>query len=1126
MPYPNSADSEAARLAALHLLGVLDTPPVPALDALVKAASLVCGVPIALLSLLDQDRQWFKANHGLPDMTQTPRDVAFCDHTIRGDELLEVRDATLDLRFADNPLVTSQPGIRFYAGVPLRLADGQRIGTLCVIDRQPGRLSDSQREILACLADTASQLLGAHRPMQGLVQAAQALSASERQLRRLYQATPAMMHSVDPQGRLLSVSDAWLARLGYRRETVLGQAWQSFVAPVWLGQANHPAQLALAQGGQCRELPLQMVCASGAVLDMLLSAVQQLDADGQPCGSLAVLEDMTARRQAELALAEEHQRLQNILDGTQAGTWEWNVHTGEVRINKRSAQIIGETLAGLGPQTIALRVSRTHADDMALSEAAARAHFAGRTEVYETETRLRHRDGHWVWVLARGRVLTRLPDGRPEWMFGTHQDISERMSTRLALQDAHTRMALATEGGGIGVWDWDLAQRSIAVDAMVCRLFGMPVVARVSQVGLHLQRVHPQDMAAARAAVLAALRGDRPMDHTFRIVHDDGSVHYLRTAARVSRNAAGRATRMIGVNWDVTELHTLADRLAEQAALLRITLQSIGDAVLTTDRHGHVEWLNPVAERMTGWLNAEAKGRPATQVFRIVQEESRLPALDPVATCLAQGEPVGLANQTVLISRNGIEYGIEDSASPIRDDAGAILGVVLVFHDVTEQRRLSGEMSYRATHDPLTGLVNRSEFETRIRRLLQKTREDHSQHALLYIDLDQFKLVNDACGHSAGDQLLQQVSKLLGDAVRNRDTLARLGGDEFAIILEHCTTEQAQRAAQLVCDRMEDYRFAHDGRRFRIGTSIGLVPVDARWTSTAAILQAADTACYAAKEAGRNRVHAWFDTDLTLRNRHGEMQWATRLEHALDENRFVLHAQRINALCAPGGQDHAEVLLRMVEADGSLVLPGAFLQAAERFNLVTRIDRWVLRKVIAWMAERPHIAGVQMLSVNLSGQSIGDRAFHRWAIEQLAEAGPTLCRRLCLEVTETAAVTNLADAAGFIERVRELGVRVALDDFGAGASSFGYLKNLKVDFLKIDGQFIRDLIDDPLDEAAVRCFADVARLVGIQTVAECVEAPAVLDRLRSIGIGYSQGYLLHRPAPIDYLMDESAMQAG
>ncbi|MFN0185230.1 MAG: putative bifunctional diguanylate cyclase/phosphodiesterase, partial [Aquabacterium sp.] len=430
-----------------------------------------------------------------------------------------------------------------------------------------------------------------------------------------------------------------------------------------------------------------------------------------------------------------------------------------------------------------------------------------------------------------------------------------------------------------------------------------------------------------------------------------------------------------------------------------------------------------------------------------------------------------------------------------------------------------GEMSYRATHDPLTGLVNRGEFETRLRRTLDKAHEERSEHALLYIDLDQFKLVNDACGHSAGDQLLQQVARLLRDAVRGRDTLARVGGDEFAVILEHCTSAHAERVAQQICERMEEFRFVHDERRFRIGTSIGLVPLDHRWANSAAALQAADTACFAAKEAGRNRVHIWFDTDQAIRARHGEMQWATRLEQALDEDCFVLHAQKITPLTSPPGGLHAEVLIRLREPDGSLTMPGAFLPAAERFHLATRMDRWVLRRAIQQIGMLPDLSVLDTLCINLSGQSVGDRAFHRHAMEALAAAGPEVCRRLCLEITETVAVTNLADAAVFIQEVRGLGVRVALDDFGAGASSFGYLKTLRVDLLKIDGSFIRDLIDDPLDDAAVRCFADVARLIGVQTVAEFVDRPAVLQRVREIGIDYAQGFLLHEPEPLENLLD-------
>ena len=483
---------------------------------------------------------------------------------------------------------------------------------------------------------------------------------------------------------------------------------------------------------------------------------------------------------------------------------------------------------------------------------------------------------------------------------------------------------------------------------------------------------------------------------------------------------------------------------------------------------------------------------------------------------------MGLAKHTLLISRNGDEYGIEDSAAPIRNHEGDVLGVVLVFHDVTEQRRLAGEMSYRASHDPLTGLVNRAEFEARLRRTLERAHEDRSVHALLYIDLDQFKLVNDACGHSVGDQLLQQVAKLLRDAVRTRDTLARLGGDEFAVILEHCSAEQAQRVAEKICDRMEEFRFLHEDRRFRIGASIGLVPVDSRWATPALTMQAADSSCYAAKEAGRNRVHLWFDTDLAMRARQGEMQWATRLEQALDEDRFVLYAQRIEAVTDAGGGLHAEVLLRMVERDGSLIPPGAFLPAAERFHLATRIDRWVLKRTVKLVQALPDLAVLDTLCVNLSGHSVGDRAFHRQAIDTLAEAGADVCRRLCVEITETSAITKMADAALFIEQVRALGVRVALDDFGAGASSFGYLKNLKVDLLKIDGSFIRDIVDDPLDDAAVRCFVDVARVVGVKTVAEFVDCQKVYERVCSIGIDYVQGFLLHRPEPIENVLSARA----
>jgi predicted signal transduction protein with EAL and GGDEF domain len=374
--------------------------------------------------------------------------------------------------------------------------------------------------------------------------------------------------------------------------------------------------------------------------------------------------------------------------------------------------------------------------------------------------------------------------------------------------------------------------------------------------------------------------------------------------------------------------------------------------------------------------------------------------------------------------------------------------------------------------------------------------------------------------------LLEEVAKLLTESVRTRDTLARLGGDEFAVILEHCSADQAQRVSHQICERMDEFRFVHDERRIRIGTSIGLVPVDQRWGTAAAVMQAADTACYAAKEAGRNRVHAWFDTDQAIRARHGEMQWAARLEQALDEHRFELHAQMTPPLVPPKPGLHVEFLLRLLEPDGSIVMPGHFLPAAERLHLASRVDRWVLRRLVGILQGMDDLSGIASVSVNLSGQSIGGRAFHRQALNLLGEAGPAIYSRLCLEITETVAVTQMADASLFVQQVRLLGVRVALDDFGAGASSFGYLRSLVVDLIKIDGQFIRDVVEDPLDEATVRCFVEVARVLGVATAAVFVDRSAVLERVRKLGIEFAQGFFLHRPQPLGELLLLHSAEAG
>ena len=726
-------------------------------------------------------------------------------------------------------------------------------------------------------------------------------------------------------------------------------------------------------------------------------------------------------------------------------------------------------------------------------------------------------DGERIWVRAMGTAT--FAHGRAVRLTGACQDVTARVAARRALQEINQRMALATDSSRMGIWDWDLEQDVMFWDAWMYRLYGLENSDGPCTYDAWMSSVHPDDRALAGQAVMDDIAGIRPYRCEFRIVWNDGSVHHIGAAGHVTRDATGRATRMIGTNWDVTEARGLTAELAVQHELLTVTLDSIGDGVITTDPWGKVTWLNPMAEQMTGWTDAEARGHPLTQVFQIVREDTRTPAANPLNFCMNLEKIVALPENILLISRDSSERGIEDSASPMRNEKGDILGMVLIFHDVTEQRRLAREMSHRTSHDFLTGLVNRPEFEARLSRALETAHGSNHEHSLLYIDLDQFKIINDTCGHAIGDRLLVQVAKLLSDLVRTSDVVARIGGDEFAVLLENCPLDNAQRLAAKICDRLDDFRFVHDGNRFRVGASIGLVPVDSRWASTAAVQQAADGSCYAAKEAGRNRVHVWSDSDVSMHARQGEVQWATRLEAALDQNSFTLFFQYIQPLGNTSHGLHAEVLLRLRLDDGSVVLPGAFMPAAERFNLASRIDRWVVREAIRYMQMDGFGDALEKLGVNLSGQSVGDREFHRWAIAVLADAGPRICSKLCIEITETVAVTSLADASIFIEQLRKLNVRIALDDFGAGASSFGYLNVMHVDILKIDGQFIRDILVNPLHAAAVRCFIDVAEVTGLKTVAEFVDDADVLLMLRQMGVDYAQGYLVHRPEPMSRLIE-------
>jgi diguanylate cyclase (GGDEF)-like protein len=479
----------------------------------------------------------------------------------------------------------------------------------------------------------------------------------------------------------------------------------------------------------------------------------------------------------------------------------------------------------------------------------------------------------------------------------------------------------------------------------------------------------------------------------------------------------------------------------------------------------------------------------------------------------------------MLMRHDGQPVAISDTAAPILDDGGQLSGVVMVFHDVGQARKLARQLSYQATHDPLTGLNNRREFESRLAELLTDAQEQDSQHAVCYIDLDQFKVVNDVCGHSAGDELLCQLASLLQVQVRGADILARLGGDEFGVLLTHCNIEQAVRVAENIRSAVGDFRFLYDDRSFEIGASIGVVAINQGSRSTSDLLSSADIACYAAKDDGRNRVHLYEPSDAEVAERRGEMNWVSVIRNTLDQERFYLLYQPIVPLA--GSQSatpsHYEFLLRMRDPMGNEVLPMAFLPAAERYNLSADIDQWVVGMAIELLTTGDRVPELGTFLINLSGSSLCNPQFIAY-LEHAMAAVPGIGKRVCFEITEASAISNLRTVSEAIRQLRKLGCHFALDDFGSGLSSFGYLKSLDIDYVKIDGGFVKDMNNDPMDAAMVRAINEIAHIMGVQTIAEFVETREIYDRLCRLGVDFGQGHSIATPRPIEELFQGAGHQ--
>ena len=550
---------------------------------------------------------------------------------------------------------------------------------------------------------------------------------------------------------------------------------------------------------------------------------------------------------------------------------------------------------------------------------------------------------------------------------------------------------------------------------------------------------------------------------------------------------------------------------------VEVTLQSITESVITVNTLERIEYINPAAESLLGIDLEAALGRKFTDIVSIVSDNKDDEITSPIHECFNNGNIIKLPEHSSLINGEASLVAIEATIAPMKNDSGEIIGAVMVIQDVSHTRRLTRQLSYQASHDMLTGLFNRRKFEEHLEEILQNVIPENRLHSLCYLDLDQFKVVNDTCGHIAGDELLQQLPGLFNSVLRTGDVIARLGGDEFGILLENCGITKASSIAETLRQTIKDFRFIWRDKSFEIGVSIGVVAITPDNCDKATIMSSADLACYAAKDGGRNRVHIYEVSDEAVSIRYGEMHWTARITKAMEEQRMRLYRQPIIGI-AGDQASHSEILLRMLDEDGSIIPPGAFLPAAERYNLIAGIDRWVISEVFKLIARETAAApaGSQplMVSINLSGDSLCDDNLLDYIISERTRNNISLSN-VCFEITETVAISNMFKATIFMNQLRNHGCRFALDDFGSGLSSFAYLKTLPVNYLKIDGAFVRNISRDKIDRAMVNSIQQVGAVMNLRTVAECVEDEATLGVLIDIGVDFVQGYHLGRPEPID-----------
>ena len=694
--------------------------------------------------------------------------------------------------------------------------------------------------------------------------------------------------------------------------------------------------------------------------------------------------------------------------------------------------------------------------------------------------------------------------------------MKEVQTSEKNLEDREERFSLAMQATQDGLWDANFETNEIYWSPRWKSILGYADHELEPGLSVFLELLHPEDKKTHQY-MMEQISDNLAVE--FRMKHKLGHyVDILSRAIAIRKSSSGEVFRIVGTHIDISERNRTAALIKESERRFRTLYDDSPAMFLTLDDEATILSINKFGADHLGYTVDSLIGK---SILTIMDDDDAKLFVQKLGKCSIQSNKVQRC-EVRKIHKYGENIWVRATMRSI-EDLNGYQNVLVTCEDITEARILSEKLEYQAKHDALTGLINRAEFENRLRRVLNAETDssDSSAHALCYLDLDRFKVINDTSGHLAGDELLRRVSGILNTVVRKRDTLARMGGDEFAVLLEHCPLEQAERVANALLRSIETLRFEWEGKPFSLGVSIGLVPIQKNSDTLTDILSAADAACYAAKDSGRNRVQVFYADDIELSRRRNEMGWISNINLALERGQFCLEKQRIRLLDEIAEEkrgNHFEILLRMKADNGEMIYPGTFLPAAERYDLIGKIDRWVVKTTLNWLrTDSNELDNLAICTINLSGQSLGDKDFLSFLLFEF-EHSKIPPEKICFEVTETATIANLGSAIEFIRELKNIGCLFSLDDFGAGVSSFNYLKHLPVDFLKIDGAFIKEIDKDPVDLAMVRSINEIGQVLGKLTIAEFVENNEILEVMKDIKVDYVQGHAIGKPELIESIV--------